>query len=336
MSVSYAHKHEWMFVEFRWTYPPAKKMPSENFRARFTGHETFPLRQLWLAKYTQYQQDLLCSGQTEFPNTKDAIVELGVGKNMVSAMRFWAETAGISKPNSLELMPLGEMIFGNGSRAGSCRGLDENCEHDATQWLVHWKLSSVPEAFTGSWFLFNCVNSTTSDRESLLKSLKAFCAEKEIKASDATLKRCIDVVLRSYLPKQTGKGHMEDFIEPLLAELDLLTPISRDAFEFHRSAHPSLPDGIFAFALMEYWERLPNAGATLDFNRIAFDYGSPGRVFKLDPKSVDMRLNRLETLTDSRLVWSEQAGLRQVVRSREALLKPEAFKAVLLKKAYAE
>lgn len=310
-------------------------MPAETFRARFTGHETFPLRQLWLPKYTQYQQDLLSAGYTKFPDAEEAIVELGVGKNMVAAMRFWAETAGISKPNSLELTPLGELLFSNGSCA-DLRGLDENCENDATQWLLHWKLSSVPEAFTGSWFLFNCVNSPTADRDSLLKSLKAFCEEKTINASDATLKRCIEVVLRSYLPKQTGKGHMEDFIEPLLAELDLLTPITRDSFEFHRSAHPSLPDGIFAFALMEYWQRLPNAGATLDFNRIAFDYGSPGRVFKLDPKSVDMRLNRLEALTDGQLVWTEQAGLRQVVRSRDALRRVEAFKVALLKKAYSE
>ena len=129
---------------------------------------------------------------------------------------------------------------------------------------------------------------------------------------------------------------MEDFVEPYLAELDLLTPLSKNAFVFHRSMHPSLPDGLFAFALMEFWERLEGAGATLDFNRIAYDYGSPGRVFKLDPKSVDMRLNRLESLTDGQLVWTEQAGLRQLVRNKDAFLDPQNFKVRLLQLAYAE
>lgn len=301
-------------------------------RPRLTGHETFPLRQLWLSKLAQLLKDLQLENKTAFPSVEETIVTLGVGKNMVSSMRFWAEVSGMAKPGALELTPLGKLIFGTVSN----RGLDEHCEHDATTWLIHWKLSSSPEAFTSTWFLFNCVNSPVSDRESLLKSLKQFCEERRFKVSEATIKRCIEVCLRSYLPKQSGKGHAEDFIEPLLAELDLLTPLSKDVFEFHRSIHPSLPDGIFAYALMEYWLRLPNPGATLDFNRIAYDIGSPGRVFKLDPRSVDLRLNRLEELTDRALIWTEQAGLRQVVRSNAALRNPEAFKMHLLEAAYAE
>lgn len=307
-------------------------MLDNNFRPHFTGHETFPLRQLWLPKIVQFQQDLQSEDKSTFPPIEEAIVELGVGKNMVSSMRFWAEVSGISAPGSLELTPLGKLIFSSAAP----RGLDVHCEHDATTWLVHWKLASSPEAFTGIWFLFNCVNTPVSDRDSLLKSLKQFCEERSFKASEATLKRCVEVCLRSYLPKQSGKGHTEDFIEPLLAELDLLTPLSKDAFEFHRSMHPSLPDGIFAYALMEYWLGLPNAGSTLDFNRIAYGIGSPGRVFKLDPHSVDMRLNRLEELTEKALVWTEQAGLRQIVRSKDALRDPEAFKVRLLQTAYAE
>ena len=309
-------------------------MQAKTHRSRLSGHETFPLRQLWLLKYTQHLQLLKFHGQTSLPSVEDSIVELGVGKNMVASMRFWAESAGFVEPNSLELTPLGKLIFNNGQDGR--RGVDEDCEHEATQWLVHWKLSSTPDGFTGTWFFFNHINTPTVDRDILQKGLKAYCADIGLKASDNSIKRCIEVCLRSYLPKQSGKGHMEDFVEPYLAELDLLTPLSKNAFVFHRSMHPSLPDGLFAFALMEFWERLEGAGATLDFNRIAYDYGSPGRVFKLDPKSVDMRLNRLESLTDGQLVWTEQAGLRQLVRNKDALLDPQNFKVRLLQLAYAE
>ena len=156
-----------------------------------------------------------------------------------------------------------------------------------------------------------------------------------VKTSTATIKRAVDVCLRSYLPKLSGKGHAEDFIEPLLAELDLLDTKSRDVFAFRRSAHPTLSDELFAFAIMEYWQRLPYDTSSLDFARIAHDIGSPGKVFKLDAESVTERLYRLSELTGEALVWTEQAGLRQLVRRGKALTAPDRFKYNLLRQAYA-
>lgn len=308
-------------------------VPSKSkFRPQFSGHETFPLRQLWLPKLFELINDLKRDGKSTFPSTEEAIVRLGVGKNMVSSMRYWAEAAGLLKHASLQLTDLGELIFGNGTHSG----LDSDAEHTATQWLVHWRLSSTPEAFTTNWFLFNYVNGPSADRESILKSLKAFVASNGLRATDLTLKRSIEVCLRSYAPRMSGKGRLEDYIESFLGDLDLVIPLSRDSFEFRRSMHPSLPDGIFAYSLFEYWERLPSQGATLDFNRIAYDLGSPGRVFKLDQKSIDARLSRIEALTDEALIWTEQAGLRQIVRRGDALSNPSAFKRRMIEKAYLE
>ena len=304
----------------------------ESVRPHFSGHETFPLRQLWLLKYTRYLQDLQRKGIDKHLDTAEAIIALGVGKNMVDAMRFWAEAAGMVKSDALELSPLGHAIFHDEKPLG----LDHDCEHTATQWLVHWNLSSTPDTFTGNWILFNLVNGPISDREMLMKHFKSFCTENSFKTSDSTLKRCIEVCLRSYLPRQSTKGHMEDFIEPFLGDLDLLRPLGKEGFDFHLAYHASLPDGIFAYALVDYWQRLSNSSSTLDFNRIAHGFGSPGRVFKLDPKSVDMRLSHLEALTDGALVWTEQAGLRQVIRRDDALRDTNAFMLRMLRKAYSE
>lgn len=299
-------------------------------RYQFSGHETFPLRQLWLLKFSQLLNDLKQEDRFELPPIEECMVKLGVGKNMVASMRYWAEASGIVEPNSLSLTPIGTLIFGDGKRSG----LDDYCEHPATQWFIHWRLASEPSSFTPDWFLFNCLNGPATDRQTFFKSLKDFTTQHFLKVSDTSLKRGIEVCLRSYLPRMAGKGHLEEFIEPLLGDLDLLISKSRDAFEFHRSSHPTLPNALFAFCLMEYWQRLPNVSSTLDFNRVAFDFGSPGRVFKLDAKSVDQRLNQLETLTDEALVWTEQAGLRQIIRRKDALANPKAFCFRMLTKAY--
>jgi hypothetical protein len=65
--------------------PPNAIVPS----LQFSGHETFPLRQLWLRK--AYDVLTTSSGKTKgvFVD-QDAIVRFGVGKNMVTAIKHWS------------------------------------------------------------------------------------------------------------------------------------------------------------------------------------------------------------------------------------------------------
>lgn len=304
--------------------PPDVKLP-------FSGHETFPLRQLWLSKIAQYIKKAHTQGKKPAFKGDEAMIELGVGKNMVASMRYWAEASGMIAPYGLALTELGKLIFGFGKR----KGLDEDCASMTTQWLVHWRLAATPERFPPAFYLFNLVTSPTLDRERFLTGLIEFAQDTGSKTTAASIKRALDVCLRSYLPRMSGKGHAEDLIEPLLGELDLLEARSREAFAFHRGRHPTLPDALFVFALMEYWERLPYQTSSLDFTRIAHDYGSPGKVFKLDADALNARLANLAELTNEDLVWTEQAGLRQVIRRGLASSDPEQFKIKLLKEAYA-
>ncbi len=59
-------------------------------KTRFAGHETFPLRRLWLRK----AYDAVCEdSEAPAPNTFDkdeGIIRFGVGKNMVAAIKHWA------------------------------------------------------------------------------------------------------------------------------------------------------------------------------------------------------------------------------------------------------
>ena len=95
-------------------------------------------------------------------------------------------------------------------------------------------------------------------------------------------------------------------------------------------------NGVFAFALMEFWDRWEAATGssqnTLSFEAIAHDYGSPGRVFKLDESSVADRLLNLETITSGAVRWTDSAGLRQVSRPKGRLDEHATLR--LLRKAY--
>ena len=49
---------------------------------------------------------------------------------------------------------------------------------------------------------------------------------------------------------------------------------------------------------------------------LAHEPGSPGRVFLLDENSLVDLLGEMESLTRGAYVWSETAGLKQLIRER--------------------
>jgi hypothetical protein len=97
-----------------------------------------------------------------------------------------------------------------------------------------------------------------------------------------------------------------------------------------------LHDGIFGYALLDYWQRLEASGSVMAFDRVAHDYGSPGRVFKIDENGIAERLISLENLSNGQIQWTEQAGLRQVTLRNNTDKSIESLKKKLLGLAYSK
>jgi hypothetical protein len=297
-------------------------------RLQFSGHETFPLRQLWLRKaYFAVSEG---DGATNVFAEDAAVKRFGVGKNMVSAIRHWALACDVLvEPTSgaPQIGVVGDFLFGN-------NGVYPSLERPVTCWLIHWMLAGRGHRSTTWYWVFNRITTQTFDRNAVVAGLTDVVAQRRVRAAATTLKRDVEVCLRCYLTRRDGR-EADDAAEPLLAELGLITESPSGTFQFSRGAQPSLPDALFAFALLEFWARWEAAtGAsqsTLSFEAIAHDYGSPGRVFKLDEASVAERLFNLDALTHGALRWTDSAGLRQVSRSR-AISSAAAFD--LLRKAY--
>lgn len=272
-------------------------------RLQFAGHETFPLRLLWLKKaHDAIVED--GSVRRTFQE-QEAIARFGVGKNMALSMRHWAVASGMALPVGLfhEPSPLARRILDHD-------GLDPFLEKPATLWLIHATLAGAPVPCTTFYYAFNLLNQAEFDRDGLNHAILELARRRNARATPETIKRDVEVFLRSYVGRSSDAG--EDAAEPLLAELGLI----RDArlsgqYEFVRGPQPSLPDAIFAVHLQRYWKRLGEQ-PTLTAESIAYGPGSPGRVFKLDEDSVVTRLTGLGDLTDGAFVWTDTAGLRQV------------------------
>jgi hypothetical protein len=273
-------------------------------KAQFAGHETFPLRLLWLKK----AYDAVGAGASiRTFQEQDAIARFGVGRNMAVAIRYWALASGLFEESqgTIAATDLGHAIL-------SDDGFDPYLEAPATVWLIHWNIASTPERTTTTYFAFNHLVGLEFNSSSIVEQLFSVASAEARRLSRGTLKRDVEVFLRGYVRR--GEGQIEDAAEPLLAELGLIREARIGGwFEFVRGPKPSLPPGIFAYALGKFWEEEGNA-ATLTAEQICYAPGSPGRVFKLDEDSVVTRLMGLGALTGGAWQWVDTAGLRQVQR----------------------
>lgn len=275
----------------------------------FSGHETFPLRQMWLKKvFDQATKGVLITKET-FADAS-AIACFGVGKNMVASIRHWALACGVmyETKDGFQITSLASEILSDG-------GLDPYAESQSTAWLAHWQLAGRCLRSTTWFWLFNHVTAPTFTRQELEEPLAKYAHELDPKhrLSIATISRDLDTCLRSYALKTAG-GSPEDFAEPLLGELGLLQEIRKGQYAFRRGPKITLHIGIFAFALIDFWNRTAEGQSSLAFENIAYAEGSPGRVFKLDEDSIAQYLIGLSDFTSQKLGWTDSAGLRQVYR----------------------
>ena len=287
----------------------------EGYTPHFSGHQTFALRYGWLKKVL----DRVAETENEPDNRnacwdEGAIARFGVGKNMVASIRHWAKATRIieepSSTNTVRSKELGRLLFGP-------NGLDPYMEHPATLWLIHWQLAAYPEKTTWFW-AFSHYPAITFDRDSLAKKLARFVQDRGWPCvASKTIKNDVACFIRTYVARQaSGKIRHDDVLESPLTELGLIQAVGKqDGFRFVRGPKSTLGDGVFTYALIDFWIRhFPNA-VTLSFEAVAHTPGGPGRVFLFDENDVVDRLAALGEVTGGKLRWSETAGLKQVVRT---------------------
>ena len=113
-------------------------------RYRISGHETFPCRYTWLPKAARN----IKRNSRLFADEQQAMVDLGVGKNMVRSIRFWSQAADVISPepsrSGYSLTTVGSEVLGD-------EGGDQFLEDVRTLWLIHWNLSTNVENPLLAW-----------------------------------------------------------------------------------------------------------------------------------------------------------------------------------------
>jgi hypothetical protein len=279
----------------------------------FAGHETFPFRYTWLKKAMEFVRK-----DPEAFGRDDAMVELGVGKNMVKSMRHWARACGVieevagKRGRELKVSDFGELLFGDG-------GWDPYLEDHGTLWVLHAKLASTPEWATTWYWVFNHLPQPEFTKVELTKWLFGFAVDRGWgRVAETSIRRDVDCFLRTYVPGEPSRQTpIEDTLDCPLVELRLVREVDHGQFIVARGAQPTLPDELVAWSLAEQLAKAESRVGTVSLEKIAYGAGSPGRVFCLGEDALVARLERLGALTLDAVTFDDTAGLRQVLVNRK-------------------
>jgi len=254
------------------------------------------------------------------------VILMGVGKNMVRAIRFWSLAANVveHRPNEgYFVTEFGEDIFGND-------GLDPYLEDIKTLWLLHWNFSTQIEEPLFAWdFLLNKWQEPDISRSSVLRVFQQEPDVVERKLSLTTLSHHFDTFIHTYVPTRGPKGIVkEDNLDSPLVELELIQKIGEQEIDinsgkrepiyaFRREEKLDISPELFVYCLYDFFQRRHPTENTLSFREISIGHGSPGQIFKIPEIDLRERLYTLETQTDGLLSFQESANIQQIRKHKE-------------------
>lgn len=271
----------------------------------FSGHESFICKHFWLKKGYDFINE---NGDFQY---ETAVMDLGVGKNMVNSIEHWMKSYGLlDKSNSIT--EFSKKIFRERG------GLDSFIESLATIWLLHYSLIKTNRSSLYNIF-FNDFRKGRTDftKEQLLSFMKRQIEDEAKSVNDNTLNNDISVFIRSYLKpsyKDTKIEIEEDFLS-LMIDLDLMKSYKSENaegkivewYQVENKIQVDLPAEVIFFAILDN----SNYGKSISFQELLNGFNSPGVIFALNEEGL---YNKLDTIANTYkgITMSETAGIREL------------------------
>lgn len=283
---------------------------SQSFSPVFARHETFHPRYGWIKK----GYDAVANDPDIF-SREDASVVLGVGKNMVKAIKYWGIAFKVikethttnNKQRSYATTQFGEQLL-------SDKGWDPYLEDPASLLLLHWGLvnDQLSCKATTWWFAFNAFHKISFTQEDFLFVLKKYISSTfpGHMVKDSSLKKDINCLLRMYVESNSDRIK-ESAITCPFTELSLIKNDGDSRhFSFNLGEKHNLPPEIIIACCLNYIYMTKQTAATISISRLLYENSSPGLVFKLTEAAI---CHAIETVSRnfSNISLSEAGGLLQ-------------------------
>jgi hypothetical protein len=289
-------------------------------KAKFSGHETFPIRYGWLYKILKYIENENISSFNNNSVIENAIIHLGVGKNMVSSMRYWADACGLLDiSDTIKPSYTAKEIF------LSDYG-DPYLEIKGSTWLLHFLLNFNQSELSSYRYFFNYFNGQSFEKNYILNEIDTNSSQiisSQSKVLKSSVSKDIDVFLSMYVKKNSdakkNQNQEELFVSPL-SELGLIKETNKGFYHSELKYHPDLPVEVFLYALLmfvktfsiDFKENPHQDNVRINFEALLAKPFSPGRIFRLNESGLSRFLDEASRCNKN-ISWSDNLGLRQIV-----------------------
>ncbi|MFP3845914.1 DUF4007 family protein [Priestia filamentosa] len=251
----------------------------------YARHQSFYVRDKWISKGLRAVMN-----DPRFFHDPEGFEKVGLGKNMVQALRFWLNAMNLieelNKEKTTQLTELGHLIYSK----------DRLLQKNDTISILHYQLVRNKEdlATVFDWY-FNTYKESVSQRDGLLKSFTTFVKGHEGKdVAQVSLKRDIDCLVQLYT-KESNEMDPEDFVFSPFAKMKILSeePSEEGSDNIYKMSPEIENIGLTAlyYVLLSYSHE--NDVEMISVEEIISEKYLWGKVFNLSRNKIIEALNKL-------------------------------------------
>lgn len=256
-------------------------------------HGSFYIRNGWPTKIfdvmdPQHQSSYIFSPSNELA----AVDQIGVGRVMVKALRYWGTVLGITAETKNQqgilhtLTDLGRLIA----------QYDPYCQRRGTLWLLHRNLShNLEEATAWSW-AFNFYPSKSFTKEEFVTAFYSYIQTSGGKYAKKAIEKEFDCFKNTYVSEKAfdlNKVLDEDTI-PFFAPLQLLEYVGNGRFEKRRMKAKDVPVKVFFYCILKDNEEHLQTNAQINVDTLFEDANQVGKYMNLSYSTLLDLLQQME------------------------------------------
>jgi hypothetical protein len=275
-------------------------------KLKLAGHETFYPREHWLYKGLGEKDAKITSLKAKqvsgfFKDQEESNEDyptdyMGVGVNMVKAIRHWVNVFGLldKEDKSDFIKPI--------------LNYDPFLDKTATSWILHYNLITSETAPTTWHWFFTQSELVSFDKESFLRSYKDWLSTLDLKQtySEKSLENDYQVLTAMY-----SRDDRDLFYPSQFASLGVLS-FNPHYRRYSRSVNPDLDISILLYLFLLFRDRFFRAAETLDLENIRNIAESPLRALKIDIDHFFELSMKLPSKISKKVKLSRTAGIKTI------------------------
>jgi hypothetical protein len=219
---------------------------------------------------------------------------LGIGANMVKAMRYWLQAVGLTEESqsgkrSQTVTEFGQMIWEN----------DKYIEEMGTLWLLHYRLVTNRAEATAWYYFFNVFKLIEFSREDYLTHITNFMRinNKEDSVAVTSLSDDYNCIINTYVPRMKSnpeKIQPESNIDCPFGELGLIDIVDKKAKIYKKNSPQK--DMLSPLIILAIIIEQAKGEKSIKISSIQNDECNIGKVFNLDVIILTNLLYKIELM----------------------------------------